>query len=141
MIRPDLVIMSPPSGAPLAGQACRGGGRLGWSERHRGWLGGCRWTGRIVHWCVVGHGLGRELRQCGRVGGKHLGEHVRQVVQQMEPIRHLAGCGRPEAGGFRVRLRPIPNEDVHPGMHLQPPGDGRGFAIGQQGQGPPPREV
>jgi hypothetical protein len=59
----------------------------------------------------------------------------------MKPIRDLAGRGRPEAGGFRIRLRAVPHEPLDPGMGLQPLGDGRGFPIGEQGQGPPPGEV
>jgi hypothetical protein len=49
MLRPDLVIMGPPSGAPLAGPSGRCGGRLGRGERDRGGLGSGRRTGRIVH--------------------------------------------------------------------------------------------
>ena len=84
-----------------------------------------------MHGCGVGHGPGLELRQCGRVGGKHLGEHIRKIVQQVEPIRHLAGGGRPEAGGFRLRLRPIPDDHLDPRMRLKPLGHGAGLAIGQ----------
>jgi hypothetical protein len=88
-----------------------------------------------------GGALGRELRQFGRMGGEHLGQCVGQILQQMEAVRHLAGRGRPEAGGFRIRLGPIAYNDLHSGMRLQPPGDGAGLAIGEQGQGPPPFKV
>ena len=79
MMRPDLVILGPPSGPPLAGQACCGGGRLRRGEQHRRWLGGCRQTGRIVH--RHGRGaLGIGLRQLGSMGGEHLGQCVREIL-------------------------------------------------------------
>jgi hypothetical protein len=59
------------------------------------------------------------------------------MVQQMEPIRHLAGGGRPEARRFRVGLRPISHQHFDPGMRLQPMGDGTGLSIGEQGERPP----
>jgi hypothetical protein len=130
MIPPDLVIVGPPLGPPLAGQSCRRGGRLWRGERHRGWLRGCCRTGRIVHRC--GRDVwGIDPRQLRSVGGEHLGQYVRKIVQQMEPIRHLAGRGRPEACRFRVRLRPIPYVHLAPGMRLQPLGHGRGLPVGE----------
>jgi hypothetical protein len=128
-------------GPPLAGQACRCGGRLGRGERHRDWLWGYCRTGRIVHWRGRGDVWGINTRQQGSVGGEHLGQHVRQMVQQMESIRHLAGCGCPKACRFRIGLRPIPYEPLAPGMGLQPLRHGRGFPVGEQGQGPPPGEI
>jgi hypothetical protein len=59
----------------------------------------------------------------------------------MKVVRYLAGRGRPEAGGFRIRLGPIPHEHLNPRMRLQPPGDGAGLASWEQGQGPPPFKV
>ena len=97
-------------------------------------MGSCTRRGR-------GDALGIDTRQLGGVGPEHLGQHVREILQQMEPIRHLAGRGRPEARRFRICLRPIPDEHLDPGMGLQPLGHGRGFPIGEQGQGPPPFQV
>ena len=88
-----------------------------------------------------GDALGIDPRQLRGVGPEHVGQHVRQVVQQMEPIRHLAGRGCPEARRFRIGLRPIPDDHLDPGMGLQPLGHGRGFPVGEEGQGPPPFEV
>ena len=95
----------------------------------------------IVHRCWRTGVLGIDTRQLRGVGPEHVGQHVREILQQMKAIRHLAGRGRPEARRFRVRLRPIPHEDLDPGMGLQPLGHGRGLPIGEQGQGPPPFEV
>ena len=88
-----------------------------------------------------GGGLGIDTRQLRGVGPEHVGQHVREILQQVKPIRHLAGRGRPEARRFRIGLRPIPHEHLDPGMGLQPLGHGRGFPVGEQGQGPPPGEV
>ena len=73
MICPDLVIVGPPLGPPLAGQACRCSGRLWRGERHRGWLEGYPRTGRIVHRRGRGEAWGIDPRQLGRVGGEYLG--------------------------------------------------------------------
>jgi len=53
------------------------------------------------------------------------------MLQQMKPIRHLAGRGRPEARRFRIRLRAIPHEDFNPGLGLQPVRDGGGLSVGE----------
>jgi hypothetical protein len=88
-----------------------------------------------------GGALGLELRQLGRVRGEHLGQHVRESPQPREAVRHLTGRGRPEAGGFRTRLGPIPPAPLTSRMRLKPRGDGAGLAIGEQGQRPPPFKV
>jgi hypothetical protein len=80
-------------------------------------------------------------RQLGGVGPEDVGQHVREILPQMQPIRHLARLGRPEARRFRVYLGPIPYKDLDPGMRLKPLGDRRGFPVGEQGQGPPPFQV
>jgi hypothetical protein len=85
--------------------------------------------------------LSRELRQFARVGGEHLGQRVGQILQQMKAVGHLARRGRAEARRFRVGLRAIPHEDLHPRVGLKPRGDRGGFPVGEQGQGPPPGEV
>jgi hypothetical protein len=59
----------------------------------------------------------------------------------MEAVGHPAGGGHLKAGGFGIGLRPIPHEDLDTGMGLKPLRHGGGLPGGQQGQGPPPREV
>jgi hypothetical protein len=59
----------------------------------------------------------------------------------VEPIRHLESRGRPEARRFRVRLGAIPYAHLDPRMGLKPLRHGRGFPVGEEGQGPPPGEV
>jgi hypothetical protein len=76
-------------------------------------------------------------RQLGGMGGEDLGQRVGQLLQEMEAVGHLAGRGCPEAGGFGIGLRPIPDDRLDPGMRLKPPGHGRGFSVGEQRQGPP----
>jgi hypothetical protein len=73
--------------------------------------------------------------------GEDLGQHVGQMLQQMKAVGHLARHGSPEARRFRIRLCPIPHEDLHPGMRLQPLGYGGGLSVGEQTHGPPPFEV
>ena len=80
-------------------------------------------------------------RQLGGMDSEHVGQHAREILQQMEAVGHLAGGGRPEARRFRIRLRPIPDDHLDPGMGLQPLRYGRGLSVGQQGQGPPLFEI
>ena len=90
-----------------------------------------------------GHGdaLGIDTRQLRGVGPEHVGQHVREILQQMKAVRHLAGRGCPEARRFRIRLRAIPHDTSTPGWACSHCGHGRGFPVGEQGQGPPPFEV
>jgi hypothetical protein len=90
-------------------------------------------------WCdeVLGIDPG-ELRG---VGPEHVGQHVRQILQQVKAVGHLAGHGRPESCRFRIGLGPIPHEDFNPGMRLKPRSDRRGLSVGEEGQGPPPFKV
>jgi hypothetical protein len=85
--------------------------------------------------------LGMDGGQQGGVQPEHIGQHVREILQQVQSIRHLAGRKHPEARCFRVCFRAIPHEDLDPEMGLQPLGDGAGLSIGEQGQGPPPFQV
>jgi hypothetical protein len=139
--RPALVIMGPPSGAPRAGQACRRRGRLWRGERDRGGRGSCRRPGRLVHRRRRTGLLGSEARSLGGVCPADGGQHVRELLQHMNPLRHVARRGRPEAGRFRVRLGPVPDQDLAPRRRLKPRGDSRDFPVGQQGQRPPPCQV
>jgi hypothetical protein len=84
---------------------------------------------------------GIDARQLRGVGLEHVGQYVREILQQVKPIRHLAGRGRPKARGFRVCLGTIPHEDLNPGMCLQPLGDSRGFPIREHGERAPPFQV
>jgi hypothetical protein len=85
--------------------------------------------------------LGIDARQLRGVGPKHEGQYVREILQQMKPVRHLTRRGRPEARRFRVCLRTLPDEDLHPGMRLQALGHCSGLPIREQGEGPPACEV
>jgi hypothetical protein len=116
---PDLLVVSDPLGSPSGGEGrCPRGGRRG-----------------------RGGGLGVDTRQLLGVGPEHIGPHVREVLQQVEPIRHLEGLGCPEARRFRIGLGPIPHEHLDPGMCLKPLGDSDSLPIGQDGQGTPPGKV
>ena len=90
-----------------------------------------------------GHGdaLSIDPRQRRGVRPEHVGQHVGEMVQQVEPIRHLEGRGCSQAGRFRIHLRPIPHEDFYSRMGLKPLGHGRGFPVGEQGHGLPPGKI
>jgi hypothetical protein len=141
MRRPDLVIMGPPPGAPLAGQSCRRAGRRLGGNRDGGLRGGYRNTGGIMQRRGRGCALGIDARQLGSLGGEHLRQRGRQMLQPMEAIGHLAGRGSPKARRFRVRLGPIPHKHLDPGMGLQPLDDGSSLPIGEQDEGAPPGEI
>jgi hypothetical protein len=64
------------------------------------------------------------------MASEHVGQHVREILQQMKAVGHLAGGGRPEARRFRIRLRPISDDHLAPGMGLQPLRHGRGLSVG-----------
>jgi hypothetical protein len=85
--------------------------------------------------------LGIDSRQLGGVDPEHVGQHVREILQQMEAVGHLARCRSPCARRFRVCLRAIPHEDLDPGMRLQPLGHGGGLPIGEQGERSPAFEI
>jgi hypothetical protein len=141
MICPHLLVVGPPSGAPLAGQSCRRGGRLLRCGRHGGLLWGCGRIDRIVHRRGRGGALGIDTRQLGSLCGEYVGQHGGQILQQMEAVSHLARRRSPQACPLRVRLCTIPHEDLNPGMRLKPLCHGGGLPIGKQGKGPPPCEV
>jgi hypothetical protein len=94
-----------------------------------------------VHWrwgCEV---LGSDECQLGGVGREPLGQHVCEILQQLNPVRHLARRGRPGAGTFRVRLRAIPPKHLDPGMRLKPRRPGGGLPIEEEGEGAPACEI
>jgi hypothetical protein len=88
-----------------------------------------------------GDALGLNQRQPRDVSPARVGPRLRPILRQMKAIRHLEGGGRPEARRSRVRLRPLSDDHLDPGMGLQPRGDGAGLSGGEQGQGPPPFQV
>jgi hypothetical protein len=93
---PDLLVVRSALGAPLAGQSCRRGGRRWRGERHRGGAGVGGRGGRVVQRRGHGDALGMDPRQLRSVGPEHVGQHIRQIVQQMKAVGHLAGDGRPQ---------------------------------------------
>jgi hypothetical protein len=94
-----------------------------------------------VHGCWGRDMLGIDARQLGGVAPEHVGQHVREILPQVKPIRHLTHHGSPEARPFRIYLGTIPHEHLDPGMRLQPLRHGGGLPVGKQGRGPPPCEV
>jgi hypothetical protein len=94
-----------------------------------------------VHRREHGDASGIDTRQLGRIGGEDFGQHGGQILQQMKAVGHLARRGRPHARRFRVRLCPIPYVHLDPRVCLQPLRHGRGFPVGEEGQGPPPFEI
>jgi hypothetical protein len=102
---------------------------------------GYRRTGRIVHRRGRGDALGIDTRQLGSMRGEYLGQCVREILQQMKAVGHLAGRGSPGARRFRVCLRAIAHKDLKPGMGLKLLGDSGSLPIGEEGQGPPPSEI
>jgi hypothetical protein len=141
MLRPALLILGHPRGPPCGGEGRGPCGRLRRGERHGGEVRGrCSVVGIVPG--RRGRGvLGLDQRQRRGVRPEHVRQHSGEVVQQVNPIGHLAGRRRAEARRFRVRLGAIPHEDLDPGMGLQPLGDGAGLSIGEQGQGLPPFQV
>ena len=138
---PDLLVERHPLRPPRGSEGRGSGGGLWGREWHGGTArAGSRVSG-IVHqwWCR--EVLGMDTRQLRGMGPEHVGQHVREVLQQVEPIRHLEGRGGSKAGRFCIGLGPIPPEHLDSGMGLQPPGDGGSFPVRQQGQGPPPFEI
>jgi hypothetical protein len=141
MVAPDLLVGGHPLGPPGGGDGQRPYGGLWGCERYGGEARGIGRVCRIVHGRRHTGVLGMDARQLRGVGPEHVGQHVREVLQQVKPVRHLAGRRRPEARRFRIRLGPIAHNDLNLGMGLKPRGDSGGLAIGEQGQGPPLCEV
>ena len=75
--------------------------------------------------------LGIDERQLRGVRPEDVDQHVREIVQQMKAVGHLAGHGRSKACRFRVGFSPIAHKDLNPGMSLKPLGDSGGLPIGE----------
>jgi len=67
--------------------------------------------------------------------GEDLLQGFRQVLQEMETVRDLRGVGRALACTLGIRARPIPRDDLHPGMLPQPLRDGLGGTIREEFHG------
>jgi hypothetical protein len=85
--------------------------------------------------------LGIDVRQLGGMGPEHIGQHVREILQQMQAVGHLARHGSPKTRRFRVCPGTIPHEPLNPRMRLQPLRHGGRLPVGKEGQGPTPCEV
>ena len=59
----------------------------------------------------------------------------------MKAVRDLDGCGCALACTLRIRTRPIPGDDLHPGMCLEPLGDSLSGTIRQECHGLPALQV
>jgi hypothetical protein len=141
MIGPDLMIMGPPSGPSLAGQACRRGGRLGRGEWHRGEAGAGGRVGGVVQRRGHGAALGIDPRELWGLSPAHVGQHLRQMVPPRKAVCHLAGRGCPEARRLRLCLRALPHNHRDAGMGRKPLRHARGLATGEAGPGPPPGAI
>jgi hypothetical protein len=138
---PALLVGGHPLGSPGGGGRQCPCGRLRGRERHgaEARAGGrvCRRVYRRPH----PGGLGRDARYRRGVGPAHVGQPVREVLPPVNPIGHLARRRSPDAPCFGVRLGPIPHEDRHAGLCLQPLGDRRGFPIREHRERAPSCEV
>jgi hypothetical protein len=88
-----------------------------------------------------GDAWGVDTRQLRSLCREHLGQCVREILQQMQAVGHLAGHGSPGARRFRVCLRAIAHKDLNPRMGLKPLCDSSGLPIREEDQGPPPGEI
>ena len=141
MVAPDLLVGGHPLGPPGGGEGYCPCGWLRGRERHGGKGGDGGGVCGIVHGRRRTGMLGSDACQLRGVSSEHVGQHVREILQQMKPIRHLAGRGSPGARRFRVGPRAIPPEALDAGRRLPPLGDGGGLPIGEQGQRAPSCEV
>ena len=110
-------------------------------ERHGAEAGAGGRVSGIVQRRGHASALGIDKRQLRGMSPEHVGQYVREILQQVKPIRHLAGLGSPGSRRFRVRLRAIPYNDLHLGMRQKPLRYGGSLPIRKHGEGPPPFEV
>ena len=75
-----------------------------------------------------------------RIRGEDLIQSFPQILQHMKAVRDLDGCGCALAC-TRIRTRPIPGDDLHPGMRLEPLGDSLSGMIRQECHGLPALQV
>ena len=66
---------------------------------------------------------------------EHLVQGFPEILQQMKAVCDLDGRGRALACALRIGARPIPGDDLHPGMLPEPLGHGLGRAIREQRHG------
>lgn len=148
-----------PEFAQLGGQAHYGSDRmLCWRANRAGWKvldchcqlcdhalrarGGRRRIGRLFGPCRFGRcrerslrrhiGAHRRLLQCPFLARHDLLQGRSQVPQQVPAIGHLLRVRGSLPCPFRVGGRPIPRDDLHAGVGLQPSRQGLGLAIRQQ---------
>jgi hypothetical protein len=125
--------MGHPRRPPRGGEGRRPCGRLRRRERHGGEAGARGGVCGIVHGRRRRGALGIDARQLRRVGPEHVGQHVREILEQVKAIGHLAGRGCPEACRFGVDLRAIPDEHLYPRMGLKLRCDSGDLPIGKEG--------
>jgi hypothetical protein len=123
-----------PAGLALHRTLLRGrGGLCGWWHRHRDYPIGQQ-HGLLALQGIDGiEGLG--------IRSEDLIQSFPQILQQMKAVRHLDGCGCALACTLRIRTRPIPSDDLHPGMFLEPLGDSLSGTIRQECHGLPVLQV
>ena len=75
------------------------------------------------------------------MGGEDLVQGFREVLEEMKAVGDLDGCGCPLMRAIGVGFRPIPRDDLHARMLLEPMGQGLRGAIGEQRHRPMALEI
>jgi len=109
--------------------ACCGGALIGGRAR---WHGvGARGLGEVVG----GRGAGR------MVSLQHALQYLGEILHQVEAVSHLDGTGRALPRAVGVGTAAVAGDDRHAGMVLQPGGEGRRAAVGEEVDRTPPFQV
>jgi hypothetical protein len=119
---------------------------LGGQGQRQGWdfLAPLRWCAGhcgIIEWRGEFLLLGHDPLQFPRMLLKDVEERLREILEQVKAIGDLHRLGGPRTSALGVRLKPIPADDCHPGMGLQPARQGSRLAIREQSQGLPPLDI
>ena len=124
---PDLRMERLPTGLALHGALLRREGDvMGWHRHgHRPIRQG---YGLLVHQHI-------DRVECLAVRAEHLVQRFPEILQQMKTVRDLGGRRRPVPCAVGIGGRPIPRDDLHPGVLPEPLGYGLGGALREQGHG------
>src|SRR5262249_51764588 len=113
---PHLIIARLPAGSALG---CPG--LLGWGRGRRRHRDGDRAV-RLWHRLLPQRGI--DGLQGAVMRGEDGLQGFRQVLQQMEAVRHLGGRGRALACPLSIRARPVPRDHLDPRVLPEPLGEG-----------------
>jgi hypothetical protein len=72
---------------------------------------------------------------------EELGQRFRQVLDQVEAIRHLGGLRRPVLGTVGIGFRAIPRDDLHTRVGLEPLRERVALAVREQGDRLPALQI